>query len=84
MDTSENSIKRIKRSLDAMLTTLSERERQIIICRFGLADSRGPETLEQVGHQFGVTKERIRQIQARALTKLKRFAADKKMDIAVM
>jgi len=78
----EAGLKRIKKSLETILVKLDERERRIIVSRFGLDDSRGPETLEQVGQQFGVTKERIRQIQARALNKLKKFADEAKLDIA--
>ncbi len=53
-----------------MLGTLSERERKIIELRFGLADGR-PRTLEEVGQEFGVTRERIRQIESKTLSKLR-------------
>ena len=78
----EAAAARIKASLDSILVKLERRERQIIISRFGLDDSRGPETLEQVGNRLGVTKERIRQIQARAMTKLKKFADEEKLDLS--
>ena len=54
-----------------ILETLDEREQQIIISRFGLDYSEEPRTLKQVGEEMGVTKERIRQIEARALNKLR-------------
>jgi len=53
-----------------MLVTLDERERGILRLRFGL-DGGEPRTLEQVGEHFGLTRERIRQIEARALSKLR-------------
>lgn len=57
-----------------MLDCLNDRERQIIRLRFGL-DRREPLTLEQVGVDFGLTRERIRQIEARALSKLRHPSA---------
>lgn len=51
--------------------TLTERESQVLIHRFGLDDGLGPRTLEQVGVSFGVTRERIRQIEAKALRRLR-------------
>lgn len=55
--------------ISEMLTTISERERKVIEMRFGLKGN--PMTLEEVARVFGVTKERIRQIEAKALRKLK-------------
>jgi RNA polymerase primary sigma factor len=57
-------------SLESLLHDLSERERQVIVLRFGLADGR-PRTLEEVGQAFGVTRERIRQIESKTLMKLR-------------
>ena len=76
---SENRVQRglIMRILDH----LDDRERRIIICRYGLEPNTEPQTLEQVGMQFGVTKERIRQLEARALRKLKQIAVEQKLDI---
>ena len=54
------------------LSTLSVRERRVIILRFGLAAEWGQMTLEQIGKIFGITRERIRQIEAKALKKLKK------------
>jgi len=64
--------------LDGLLTVLDERERKIIDARFGLAGQK-PRTLEEVGQEFGVTRERIRQLQNIALRKLRR-ALQKKED----
>ncbi|WP_028647262.1 RNA polymerase sigma factor RpoD [Nocardiopsis sp. CNT312] len=60
----------LQERLHAILGGLSERERRIIGLRFGLADGR-TRTLEEVGREFGVTRERIRQIEAKTLTKLR-------------
>ena len=64
-----------------LLDQLDERERAIITHRYGLEQGSEPETLEQVGARFGVTKERIRQIEARALKKARSIAEDEKLDI---
>ena len=53
-----------------MLATLSLRERRVLKLRYGLEDGRS-RTLEEVGQEFGVTRERIRQIEAKALRKLR-------------
>jgi RNA polymerase sigma factor (sigma-70 family) len=64
-----------------ILDRLDERERNIIMFRFGLNQNTEPQTLEQLGGRFGVTKERIRQLEARALTKLRKIALEEKLDI---
>ena len=68
----EQSVENImlKEQINDLLKDLKERERQVIILRFGLEDGR-PRTLEEVGHEFNVTRERIRQIEAKALKKLR-------------
>ena len=68
----------LKEQLQGVLGTLSERENEVIKFRFGL-DSGGPMTLEQVGHKFGVTRERIRQIEAKALRRLRHPSRSKKL-----
>jgi RNA polymerase primary sigma factor len=64
--------------LDEVLQTLSEREARVLKMRFGL-ESQRPMTLEEVGKEFGVTRERIRQIEAKALRKLKHPSRRKKL-----
>jgi RNA polymerase primary sigma factor len=56
--------------VQGLLATLSEREQKILALRFGMTDA-GEQTLEQVGTVFSVTRERIRQIEAKALQRLK-------------
>ena len=64
------SKKLLKDNLEEVLAALSDREARVLKMRFGL-DSKRPMTLEEVGREFGVTRERIRQIEAKALRKLK-------------
>ncbi len=65
------SDKNLQGQLDGLLSVLDQRERQIIDDRFGL-NGKKPLTLEEVGREFGVTRERIRQLQNSALTKMRR------------
>ncbi len=64
-----------------ILERLDDREQKIIISRFGLDHSQEPLTLKEVGHEMGVTKERVRQIEARALAKLRQAAQDEKIEV---
>jgi len=64
-----------------ILERLDEREQKIIISRFGLDHGHEPQTLKEVGAEMGVTKERIRQIEARALNKLRVAAQEEKIEI---
>ena len=66
--------------VERILDRLDEREQQIIISRFGLHRGQEPLTLKQVGAAMGVTKERIRQIEARALSKLRRAAEEDRIE----
>ncbi|PIQ83776.1 MAG: RNA polymerase sigma factor RpoD [Candidatus Omnitrophica bacterium CG11_big_fil_rev_8_21_14_0_20_63_9] len=60
----------LKEQIGDVLVTLSDRERQVLLLRFGLQDG-SPRTLEEVGQMFNVTRERVRQIEAKALRKLR-------------
>jgi len=68
----------LRRELNDILATLSEREEKVLRMRFGLTDGR-QSTLEEVGLKFNVTRERIRQIEAKALRKLKHPSRSKKL-----
>ena len=72
------SLSMLKETLNEVLDTLQDREKQVLRLRFGLVDGR-PRTLEEVGEQFGVTRERIRQIEAKALRKLRHPSRSKKL-----
>ncbi|MFE9094067.1 sigma-70 family RNA polymerase sigma factor [Streptomyces sp. NPDC007264] len=63
----------LKEHLEAVLSTLGERERKVVQLRYGLVDGR-PRTLEEIGRIFGVTRERIRQIESKTLNKLRDHA----------
>jgi len=67
--------------VEKILGRLDEREQKIIMSRFGLNRGQEPLTLKQVGAEMGVTKERIRQIEARALNKLRKAAQEESIDI---
>jgi len=69
-----------KEQVDRILSKLNDREKKIIVRRFGLDHKQEPQTLKEVGAELGVTKERIRQIEARALGKLRLAAQDEKID----
>jgi len=64
------------RIISELLSSLNENEKEIIALRFGL-DDRDPQTLDTIGRQFGVTRERIRQIEAKSLEKLRVLLAER-------
>ena len=68
----------LKEQVEEVLDSLTGRERRVLQLRFGLDDGR-QRTLEEVGHEFGVTRERIRQIEAKALRKLRHPTRSKKL-----
>ena len=67
-----------KEQLEEVLGTLTEREQKVLTLRFGLEDGRA-RTLEEVGKEFNVTRERIRQIEAKALRKLRHPSRSRKL-----
>ena len=68
----------LREHIDSLLSELKERERQVILLRFGLEDGH-PRTLEEVGKEFKVTRERLRQIEAKALRKLRNPVRSKRI-----
>ncbi len=68
----------LQEQLESVLHTLSEREKKVVQLRFGLVDGH-PRTLEEVGREFGVTRERIRQIESKTLSKLRHPSRSQKL-----
>ena len=68
----------LKEQLDEVLDTLTEREQKVLRLRLGMNDGRA-RTLEEVGKEFDVTRERIRQIEAKALRKLRHPSRSRKL-----
>lgn len=70
----------VKKLIAEGLGQLEDREREVVACHFGLDDPDSAQTLEQLGERFGVTKERIRQIERRALARLREILAPSLLD----
>jgi len=68
----------LQRELDSVLKTLPEREAAVVALRFGLTDGQ-PRTLDEIGREFGLTRERIRQIEAKTLSKLRHPSRSQKL-----
>lgn len=68
----------LQEQLDEVMQTLTDREKKVLSLRFGLEDGRS-RTLEEVGKEFHVTRERIRQIEAKALRKLRHPSRSRKL-----
>jgi RNA polymerase primary sigma factor len=79
----ESAIKRMQETVRGMLGRLDDRERRIIISRYGL-NGTTEQTLEQLGRELGITKERVRQIESRAQDKLRKIASDEKLDLPMI
>ncbi len=79
----ESALKRMQEAVKGMLGRLDDRERRIIVSRYGL-NGASEQTLEQLGKELGITKERVRQIESRAQEKLRRFANEEKLDLPML
>ena len=79
----ESALKRMQEAVKGMLGRLDDRERKIIISRFGLGGA-SEQTLEQLGRELGITKERVRQIESRAQEKLRKIAGEEKLDLPML
>jgi RNA polymerase sigma factor (sigma-70 family) len=79
----ESALKRMQEAVKKMLGRLDDREQRIIVSRFGLGGAH-EQTLEQLGRELGITKERVRQIESRAQEKLRRFAGEEKLELPML
>lgn len=70
----------IREKIDLVLSTLTERERKVITCRFGLGSDNNPQTLKSIGRQFGVSRQCISGIEAEALSKLRRKSCRRQLE----
>jgi len=75
----ESDHKRNQEAVQGMLSRLNDRERQILVSRYGIGGA-SEQTLEQLGRELGITKERVRQIESRAQEKLRKFALEQRID----
>ena len=79
----ESTQKRNQEAVKGMLGRLDDRERRIIISRYGINGS-CEQTLEQLGKELGITKERVRQIESRAQDKLRKYAIEERLDLPML
>ncbi|HRW55043.1 MAG TPA: sigma factor-like helix-turn-helix DNA-binding protein, partial [Phycisphaerae bacterium] len=77
----ESSRSAVQKTVAAGLAALTSRERKIVERHFGLASSSGPDTLDAISRDIGISKERIRQIERRALAKLRDHLGDKAIEL---
>ena len=66
-----------------ILNQLSQKERDVLILRYGLDNNGAKKTLDEIGSQYGVSRERIRQIENRAIAKLKKLCKNKKLTVGL-
>lgn len=74
----------LESAVQKILGVLDERERNVLVYRYGLAERSKPQTLEQVGEKIGVSKERVRQIEAQAISKLRRHATEENLEFSLL
>ena len=79
----ESAFKRMQEAIKGMLDRLDDRERLIITSRFGLGGA-AERTLEQLGRELGITKERVRQIESRGVDKLRKIAGEQKLELPML
>jgi len=79
----ESALKRMQEAIKGMLDRLDDRERLIITSRFGLGGA-AERTLEQLGKELGITKERVRQIESRGVDKLRKIAGEQKLELPML
>jgi len=79
----ESALKRMQEAIRGMLDRLDDREKLIITSRFGLGGA-AERTLEQLGRELGITKERVRQIESRGVDKLRKIAGEQKLDLPML
>jgi RNA polymerase primary sigma factor len=77
----ENGHRRSQEIVQGMLGRLNDRERRVLVSRYGIGGA-DAQTLEQLGRELGVTKERVRQIESRAQEKLRKIALEERLDLA--
>lgn len=80
-DPSQENLSELRESIDVMLAHLSPRERTVIVDHYGLGTPGRTQTFEQLGHRLGLSKERVRQIELKALGKLRRVARPRKANL---